>query len=276
MVKRLLAFLIAVSILLCFSGCSQQETEEYSNNGEDMFYIHEVNGRFYLQFTDEFMEDYGSKISFEPVGCISAPQYPAFRSVAQMQQHIKEADISWRDMLDIYRKCDGRDYLQMFDPDVLYDVRLPFGMEVEKVYWEGDGYTFKADGFLSPGASVDYFYHEEAFKVTFDRVYTNFLSDGDTVISEKQVKNRNATVYEIENQYDSRFVVVQYTIEKADRTLYVHEEYDSVEDYKRRKPEDIYIFGEENGGYFQVDCYSVKIRPSVAWLSSFGLEPYEN
>lgn len=278
--KRLLFFLIAVSIVLCFSGCSRRDVKDdpYEDEyyGEDVFYVHEVNGRFYLQFTDEFMEDYGSEISFAQEGCISAPRYPRFRSVAQMQQHIKEADIPWVDMLGIYQKCGGSDYLRIFDPDKLYDVRLPFGMEAETIKWTGDGYTFQVDGFLSPSASVDYYYNEEDFKEEYEYIYTNFSSDSSTVISEKQVASRNATVYKMENKYDSGFVVVQYTIEKADRTLYVHEKYDTMEDYHIKKPRSIYIFGEENGGYFQVSSHFLKTRPSVAWISSFGLKPYEN
>ena len=74
--------------------------------------------------------------------------------------------------------------------------------------------------------------------------------------------------------------VVKYEIREENRTVYVAElysltSYSGTLETSSTVPSRIYMFTEEHGALVHITIHNPTERPSVEWLSSFGVTPYE-
>lgn len=83
-------------------------------------------------------------------------------------------------------------------------------------------------------------------------------------------ETRNGTVYHFVSDYGDHTYKVVYEIRAGEKILYVMENY--YEAPNTKAPADVYVLGMNNGIYFSLSINDPTERPSVEWLSSFGLK----
>ena len=169
--------------------------------------------------------------------------------------------------------------LEICDVDSLCDVRTPEGITLRNILWWGNGYEFTLESQNTGDCYVDCEY-EEDFNSFFQEYYVNnpYSGNGYDFREEKSYDPEGTQIFYKTNA--GEFKVVKYEIREENRTLYVAEMYrltfhsDGLET-STTVPSRIYMFTEENGFFVTVSIYDPTERPSVEWLSSFGVTPYE-
>ncbi len=230
------------------------------------------SGKFFLHYKGE-----------EPLpdGITSAQmslylQYPSFSSVADMKEGIISGAISSLERDSLWDGARKDQAMEICDLNNLYSLQMPRNTLLKKVTWFGDSYSFTFEsndirgeikqlrGTLS-GADA-----REEFQ-------NSILSDK-TIRWEKQIEDRNA----IETEYftfSSRMKHLKYDISLPDRTIHVLETYLLRSNFLSNEassdiPWLVYFWGEQQGLSFYGTLTELESRPSVEWLSSFGLTPY--
>lgn len=119
----------------------------------------------------------------------------------------------------------------------------------------------------------------ENFKHYFDN--KNISDNYGKLVATYTDETRNGTVYHFVEEYNweshtesQDWYFVTYEITVAERTLYVLEEYYS-NNPETNVPAYVKVQGVYNGIYFSLRINNPKDRPSVEWLSSFGLKEIE-
>ena len=148
----------------------------------------------------------------------------------------------------------------------------------DNIHWSGgaswsgsESYSFRITQDTHPRFSftvLDKEYYEQR-----KEALTNYTgSDLQEVIRVEQIADRNATVYytKSKNGYESSFLF--YVIEVGGRAIFV-EEHSNIGNDPLCNYMHIYIC--EKGFYGAIYLEYDEERPSVEYLSSFGLEPYE-
>ena len=114
--------------------------------------------------------------------------------------------------------------------------------------------------------------YEDELKATVDLIHNNKLV---TIIETVETKERDATIY-LHTTSAGKFKRVEYTIVTAEGKIFVAENYrletihatDPVSDVI---PYVIELHGDFGDRYFNCTMFNFTERPSVEWLSSFGL-----
>jgi hypothetical protein len=97
------------------------------------------------------------------------------------------------------------------------------------------------------------------------------------VLEVEEIKDRNATEYRYTTD-TAKLKTLSYTIKTDDVELIVDETYvlayfpgGDLFTPSETLPLDIRIYGKDSNGFFEVYFNKLAERPSVEWLSSFGL-----
>ena len=259
--------------MLMFSGC-EKESPVVADN--DSYVIQNNDGQYSLHFKERpispaelYAKDYeetGTMINVS-VG----RENPKFASVREMKQGILKGEFSVNQLYSLSlnpRNADGS--LKLFDLDAMYDVRLPEEYSLKHVAWKGNTYEFDFTSEIGTHGYVNYC-DKSSYDKAFQEKYYDFLED-QYVGSEWHLEDRNATVTRYTNRTGA-YACVRYVIENEGWTVHVLETYKDgyLED---AAPVSINLFGTNGSEYFDSWVSDLTSRPSVEWISSFGLTPY--
>ena len=205
---------------------------------------------------------------------ITAPSI-SFSSVKEMREKVlggKLTDVQKKAMSQFSKDENGK--IKILDFNNLYDAKLPSDVECKYITWRGEIYSFilNNEGYIR-------FVEEDEYEELYQR---EFGIPEDKITKKEETEDRSATVYYHYTDVAER-KSIQYKLEIPGGYLYIEEEYllsfelaDKFTSFKCSDtiPQNIYVMGEVNDKYFY--CYMNTMdfseRPSVEWLSSFGVE----
>ncbi len=277
----IVGFLILMQFLNADSGHSTKPEKE---DGSVTYTITNKDGTCYLNFSN------GNDLPPVNDGEPHASAALRFKSLSDMKDTFVNQKLTAQQIKRIkqYFPKDENGIL-ICDLSQLYQPALPSNL---RTYYDieliGESYTFTvADTSVDPSAEEAVGTITGSFLCTNQETYElhyaeEFSGDFDNLTSPKSVADRNATVYEYTTTRGT-FRVIQYEVTDGEKTLQVSEHYSLVytEDafgtdlpISETVPNRINIFGTQDGKYFEVTLAFLAERPTMEWLSSFGLSEY--
>ena len=218
-----------------------------------------VDGRNYLNF------DGGNGALYGAAGSVH------FQTVDAMLTAIRTNAFSAADC-EVIRATFPRNEngILVIDLDCVYDAVLPDVLTVGAVIWEGPSYSFEfsdrvsAEGYLRVLAPEDYAtLYANGYETFFDRA-------GITVLSRENVADRNAEVVLYETA-DGTFRAIRYVLANG---ATVAETYLVEGGIPFDVPETVDLYGADGSAAFFAHIAGLTERPSVGWLSQFGLREH--
>lgn len=267
MLKRILVLLIICSTIICGTACDKAPYDIITKDGK-----HYISSNLSTQNKQaESDELYASIVN--AIGIY-------FTDVGQMKMRIKNCDFNDQELAAIQYNCRGDGLWEICDLNNLCDAKTPQDVAVEGVYWYGNSYSFKLDYQLASGCSFSC-PDPETYNYSFQEYYADCPRSLELAREfwDEKISDRNATQTFYQTDAGD-FKLIKYEIREKNRTLYVAENYclASYERYLEASdsvPQFINVFIEENGTLCSIRISEPEDRPSVEWLSSFGVTPYE-
>jgi len=256
-IKKLIASVICIVLVSVFIvGC-----------GSASYDIIEENGAMYLELHNVKSSSQGDVAT----GLL-------FESVAELQERVMSSDLSEQELGHIKsffsKSKDGK--IIVPNMNVLQEPSIPQGLFVkERVEWRGQSFDVSLD---ADKTFSDSFYG--FFTYGTKTVYNNYkesaiATDGHFIHSVENMEERNAKAT-IFSTGISKLKHVEYTIKDGDTTLDVVECYrlQTANGYECSDtiPYRVYIFGVTGVHYYYFSLSDLGFRPSVEWLSSFGVK----
>ena len=250
------------------------------------YVLKEENGKFYMHFSEEYLESVGSGVAFVP-GMnmqIAAPSKTLkFSTVSEMRIAFETGAFSDENLAALARRAvDGT--VEIPDPNKLLAPDLPAGINVKGVWSNLTYYDIAISSSYnceSENCHYDYFkidFEGEQYKDYFEYYIVNYKTGAKTIISEKTIEDRN-TIELVYTNSTGRYKKLLYQLESNGRTLHIAELYVIEHSYpshfhylSETIPTNVKIFCEEDGVSWFVDLEAFAERPSVEWLSSFGVK----
>ena len=283
--KRIIAYLVVICLLLGFSACSQQLPETHfeetsspltspttptnvpTNATKDIpiaidtgkYTIYWENEKCYMVFPSETGGE-KTEDSF-----LVTAQYPQFSSVQEMKRKISEGDLSEAEVEEL-RRVAQQGIVEICNINNLYEAVFPKGLELTVITFYGNGYDFEFSGNIS---GVMTCVSEEEYNSKWEHSYKGEgIAKQSVLISEETEEDRNALVRTY-SYAGTEIKRVFYTYETARGQQRVYEIYaDGVLDV-------LEIYGESNGAFYIVGISSdMQQRPSIDWMSSFYLNEF--
>ena len=268
MLKRIIVLFLICATVLCCTAC-----------GKKPYDIIEKDGKHYISFNTISK---GEAVLADGANASTAAiNLPDFTSIGQMKEKIENGDFNENELRAIEAKCKKNNgLLEICDPNSLCDVRTPQDVALHNISWWGNGYEFDLRSQNTESCYVDCEIAEE-YSYFFQKYYANspYSKDKAYEFREEKIADRNATQIFYQTGAGD-FKVVKYEIREENRILYVSEEYHLTSysgplETSTTVPYRNHMFTEENGAFVTVSIYEPTERPSVEWLSSFGVTPYE-
>ena len=248
--------------------------------------LKEENGKYYMHFSDEYLKSIASGDALVPDGSsqILAPSKTLkFSTVSEMRIAFESGAFSDENLAALARRAvDGT--VEIPDPNKLLAPDLPAGINVKGVWSNLTYYDIAISSSYnceSENCHYDYFkidFEGEQYKDYFEYYIVNYKTGAKTIISEKTIEDRNAIELVYTNS-TGRYKKLLYQLESNGRTLHIAELYvmehtspDLHHYMSDTIPTNIKIFCEEDGVSWFVDLEAFAERPSVEWLSSFGVK----
>lgn len=265
---------LLVIFLMISCGANKQEggkAEDYIDKTED--YIIETNAGYRIEKTgdevcliitdDAYKTDENANVAEE------VPSLD-FASVIEMKNRVLGGKLTDKEMegLSAFSK-DADGSIKTVDFKKLYEPVLPRNVVCDgSINWYGGMYSFKHLECTDGLAVTFQVYTKERYQnVLQDNRDTIHNNDLVTITKTSTTDDRNATIY-VYNTKVMGLMSIEYTIQLDDKEIFVVEDYmGSDQDVPYR----VFLFGEVNGGYFRSVIRKMSSRPSVEWLSSFGL-----
>ena len=267
MLKRILVLLIICSTIICATACDKAPYD-----------IIEKDGKHYISFNSDTQDKVATS---DGVNYSVAIVLPQFTDIGQMKNTIEKHKLGNNELRAVQlAQGEKGDLLEICNLDNLCDVRMPQGMTLHHVTWEGSSYSFDLRSQNTESCYVDCEIAEE-YSYFFQKYYANSPYSKDLAYDFREEKSYDPEGTQIFYQTGAGdFKVVKYEIREENRILYVSEEYRLTNyrgtlDTSTTVPYRIKMFTEENGAFVTVSIYEPTERPSVEWLSSFGVTPYE-
>ena len=284
MKKKIFAlFITFVMVMFALSACSDPApAENTTKTPEQTKEILQEPIASYVEKEDKqyivFAEDRLAELK-QDVNQSMRADYPKFNTLSEMKAYIKAGDFTDSEVLTLLRNgaINEANQLEVFNIEKLYDIQIPSNMEIEGYAWEGKTYyiDLKAD----PMRGFAYVMDQENYEYKLQEEETFFRQQNVEVVSDEQISDRNAR----ERRFKSDVAegrTVYYTLENNGNTMlviehYCHKRYNG-DTYKvsETDPYTVEIIGENGDAYFWVCILDLEERPSVEWLSSFGIADY--
>lgn len=269
--KKGLLFICAVllSTLLCSCSSETAISTPHDTQYDTPFYtLTRKDGQYNLT----------SKITPPDGSCCSVLFYPEFQSVEEMRQGILTGSFEEYEIHELLRASMRSDNgLDIWNLDHLYDFTAPDEFSLEKIRWCGNYYDCDLTSDTAWGGI--YCYGEEDYTEKLDHGYKDFLTNPNfTVTDQRKTPNRFATVYYGHTDV-AKFKYICYELRSGDKKMYIQEEYTlefktHPEEGSSSVPDTIYLWGEENDGYFYGVFFDFAERPTTKWLLQFGIKPH--
>lgn len=204
---------------------------------------------------------------------ICVPSDIVFDSINEMIDDIKTGNFSQNE-LDILASFprNNENQIQICNINELYVPILPNDLSVEKVFWRGMDYCFLLNLTNGTGRRRMHVYTPEKFQEATD-IARNFPNATECKVQSISTEaERNATVTYYINGIGKESKHIYYNITKEAKTLHIVENY--ILEESKNTPNSVRIYGSDNGVYFYYWLASLTERPSVEWLSQFGIREY--
>ena len=244
----------------------------YSENESYKMYIED--GKWYIELKEKMFDDVISTNDFY----ISVVARPFYDSAADMKKVLtsKELPDSFIKMCKAWFVADGRKRIEIGNPNKICELKTPEGLRYDAVGVDVTCYGFH----FNKGETTGTIYtgNKESYDKSFEKEYVNFPSNGNKVTGETTTEERNARVVLTSNAVTDQKHVF-YKITAGESEIYVIEQYILKYHDVRDKdtsdtvPRKIYLYGNNGTDYWFGWFIDFEERPSVEWLSSFGLEP---
>lgn len=274
MKKNISLVVITLTLLtLLLSGCAV--AEEMKQYHTPLYTVNVSGDNCYLTF-DEAIEQVGDDMSDCEVLI-----FPEFLTLKDMRQGIITGAITERELISLNRFCgkneDGS--IKICNVDKLIECIIPSDLEVEKVIWKGEPYSFSIRG--GPGPMFIQIVDEELY-VSMMNSY-HILYDGTATITAQEFEEeRSATVYFETTPTGAKRKLICYEINDGTKTIMIQENYDLWNSSEKNtgsevfdtKPGYIQIWIKDEIGYAYGYISGPEYRPSLEWLSQFGICEY--
>jgi hypothetical protein len=263
-------------VLSLLSGCghlSQPSKEIYSEN--ELYKMYTEDGKWYIEFNQATDGEDSYVLTTNLVGIT----YPEFDSAADLANMLKSGNIR-DDCIRHLKRISDKNVIEIFDPNKICDLKTPNSLIYENVDWVSKVYKFsiKAENFH--GYVECYDFDQEQYIRKFEE-FRNFPNENQTVTGETTMEDRNAKVV-FSNTLACDLKNILYKIASGESEIYVNEKYvlryfdesaHLLDAVSETVPKSIEIFGSDGTHYWRGWFKGFKERPSVEWLSSFGLTP---
>jgi len=203
-----------------------------------------------------------------------------FDSVAEMRNRILFGVFSEEELKEIGRFYMKDGLIPIFNIAKLYEPLYPDDFNGYTVSWEGSYYTFTFHSpdntryqyfQISPGSGSYYPKHIEIL-MDYENRYTESLNRNCTLEAVVSETDRNATTYYFKRQNGVEFKEVIYQFRDHGTTFTVNETYKL--DKSDSVPQTVEVYGEYQGVYFTFTMRDPEERPTVEWLSQFGIKKF--
>lgn len=256
--KRIISTIAAVLLLCSLAACSQKKVP---------YEIKEIDGDWYLIVDEELRYEHPKDMC----GIYDCSLY--FGSLEEMRSDLLLGNLTDRELqhLGMFTR-DEEGKARICDLDNLWECAYPESLDVGSVSLKNSRYIFALIGDHLESA-IFYLYPQDQWHESVE-FYANYDQyDRVEHCGKDTEEDRNAIVfvYKLNKEETERKLVV-YTISEEDKTLHVYEWYDLAE--SSEVPSDVEIYGEHHGDYFYVSIDGLTERPSVEWLSLFGIKEY--
>ena len=221
------------------------------------FTLSTVGGRVYLNF------DEGNDPIDPHFGCLDFPSLDALVAAIRANDLF---DVQCETIRTIFPRDENG--IRIIDVDHVCDPLLPDDLFVGCVDWEGPSYAFEFDGRNVVSGILRVLTKEDYATVFADEYETFFDRETITVLSRENVAERNAEVVRYRTSTGEDYQAIRYALANGVKV---------VEFYRVQKgtplaiPEKVALYGESGDAAFQAQLYDLTERPSVEWLSQFGL-----
>ena len=245
--KRFICCLIVIILIL--TGCSPSG-----------YQLINENGNYYILYEGQPEPTNPNDLVCEPAPAIY------FSSMKEMKSDIQKGKFTEEELKELSRFThrDERGAIVICNLDDLYQPIYPSDLDLTvvwrgpKYHWafrEGDSYRGL---FTAEPRDEDIFTERENPETYW--VPNNSVT---------YVSDRNATVINYAGYGDHTSEIICYRIEAEDKILLVEEFHDlTVNTYE------VNIYGKQGDQYFYISFLDPPERPSVEWLSQFGIQKY--
>ena len=289
LLARIVFTIIAILLLTLICGCSDADSDNLKDTDE----ILEVNlnysivndgGENYFVFDDP---DLYAPLTIPDEFNISVMAPVAkFDSIGELVSRVKKGTLTEeqkRAIAQFDKDEEGR--IQVCNIDKMYQPKLPKGCDITNVFWYGKYYTSELN---MQNAKTGYVgvltkdLYEQAISRDNADVFDNPLIT--VTRTEEDADGRKITHY---STSAGNFKRVEYKYSDGNRTLLIVEKYrlninttsttnilyESLT-VSESIPASIFIYGEENGSYFEVSSFEFTEAPTDDWALSFGIIKY--
>ena len=216
-----------------------------------------VDGRNYLNFD-------GGNASYSS---IKGTVY--FDTVDEMVTAIRTNSLS-PDQCETIRNSFPQDEngIRIVDLDHVFDAALPDELISRGVVWEGPSYAFEFDDENGVLGNLRVLTKEDYAEVYAYEYETFFDRANLTVISREHDAERDAEVVLYETPSGTTYQTLRYTLPNG---VTVVEAYFAPGGTSSAIPVTVELYGETDDAAFYAELYELTERPTVEWLSRFGL-----
>lgn len=154
----------------------------------------------------------------------------------------------------------------------IYVPILPESAQIRKITWYGNSYILDISCDQARDVNYDPYVTQAEYQKTISH-YKDFAANNKTITSTSFDSERSATVYNYIWPSGSEHRLVYYSVTSNGAEYHIAENYSSPE---ATVPESTNVYCTDNGRYFSIFLYDQAVRPSVEWLTSFGIveEPH--
>ena len=283
MTKKVICLLCVALFLL--SACSADNYYENYYENEN-YRIVEANGKMYIEFLKDF--------SYTPY-----KNPPGGRSLEEIREKVLSGQLSNAN-LQFLQQFSSDNLLEIYNLNELCYLKTPDNVSYYALYWKGYEYSFYADitfyqtrrrssGIVSIILPQNYeklysqLYQKELnldYRLNIfdhvDETIPTIISD----VTKENIAERNAYVIRFTTNW-GKYKEIRYRIDKPNGYTEVLEMY-CEDDYGGPNPFEsdtipyrTFLFGKDNGVCFWGELNTLEERPSVEWLSQFGVIPVE-
>lgn len=157
--------------------------------------------------------------------------------------------------------------IRIVDLDHVFDAALPDELISRGVVWEGPSYTFEFNDENGVFGNLRVLTKEDYDTLYADQYTAFFDRAGITVLSRGNVADRDAEVVLYEAQDGTRRAI-RYALANG---VTVVETYFAPGGTSSAIPVTVELYGETDAAAFYAELYELTKRPTVEWLSRFGL-----
>lgn len=261
--RKILCTLVLFIILLTLVGCSKPTPED--SRPYDI-----------IQEGSEYFLLLRAPIPSQPNHTIDPRPEIIFSSFDELRADIQTANFTQRERSTLHQF--GRASLERFEQKIpifnhIYVPILPESAQIKEIIWHGRSYSVNINCDQAQTVSYYPFVTQAEYQETVD-YYQNFETNAEIDITSTSFDSeRSATVYDYTTAYGSHRRFVYYSAANKGTEYHIAESYDSPE---ATVPTEIDIYANKNGRYFFITLSGLTVRPSVEWLTSFGIaeEPH--